>query len=75
MKDNSENLSELLAGDRIENSPSRFKMKTNGPRFFYVKPSLFEFKLMKERIYEMYQVNVIPDNSPAIRILRKLVFT
>ncbi|MBA0844316.1 hypothetical protein Goarm_001419 [Gossypium armourianum] len=57
-------------GDRIENSPYRFKMYTNETLIFLCqsgKLSADEFKLLKERIDEMYQVNLILDNLPAIR--------
>ncbi|KAL0337612.1 UNVERIFIED_CONTAM: Transmembrane 9 superfamily member 11 [Sesamum calycinum] len=61
-------------GDRIENSPYRFKMYTNETEVFLcqTKPlSGEEFKLLKQRIDEMYQVNVILDNLPAIRYTKK----
>ncbi|PPR96242.1 hypothetical protein GOBAR_AA24426 [Gossypium barbadense] len=72
VKDSAENLGELLMGDRIENSPYRFKMYTNETLIFLCqsgKLSADEFKLLKERIDEMYQVNLILDNLPAIRFL------
>ncbi|KAH6827573.1 Endomembrane protein 70 protein family [Perilla frutescens var. hirtella] len=74
IKDSAENLGELLMGDRIENSPYRFKMYTNETDIFLcqTKPlSAHEFKLLKKRIDEMYQVNVILDNLPAIRYTKK----
>ncbi|KAK4404243.1 Transmembrane 9 superfamily member 11 [Sesamum angolense] len=74
IKDSAENLGELLMGDRIENSPYRFKMYTNESDIFLcqTKPlSAEEFKLLKKRIDEMYQVNVILDNLPAIRYTKK----
>ncbi|XP_047941431.1 transmembrane 9 superfamily member 11-like [Salvia hispanica] len=74
IKDSAENLGELLMGDRIENSPYRFKMYTNETEIFLcqTKPlSGHEFKLLKKRIDEMYQVNVILDNLPAIRYTKK----
>ncbi|KAG6410464.1 hypothetical protein SASPL_128525 [Salvia splendens] len=74
IKDSAENLGELLMGDRIENSPYRFKMYTNETEIFLcqTKPlSGHEFKLLKKRIDEMYQVNVILDNLPAIRYTNK----
>ncbi|KAK3033186.1 hypothetical protein RJ639_036978 [Escallonia herrerae] len=74
VKDSAENLGELLMGDRIENSPYRFKMYTNETEIYLcqTKPlSGDEFKLMKKRIDEMYQVNLILDNLPAIRYTRK----
>ncbi|GAB2289131.1 Transmembrane 9 super member 11 [Dionaea muscipula] len=74
VKDSAENLGELLMGDRIENSPYRFKMYTNETEIFLCKTkplSVDEFKLMKKRIDEMYQVNLILDNLPAIRYAKK----
>ncbi|CAH9098687.1 unnamed protein product [Cuscuta epithymum] len=74
VKDSAENLGELLMGDRIENSPYRFKMRTNESEIFLCKTSALsadKFKILKERIDEMYQVNLILDNLPAIRYLNK----
>lgn len=74
VKDSAENLGELLMGDRIENSPYLFKMFTNDTEIFLCKSdplSADEFKLMKKRIDEMYQVNLILDNLPAIRYTKK----
>lgn len=74
IKDSAENLGELLMGDRIENSPYKFKMYTNQTEIFLcqTKPlSSEESKLLKKRIDEMYQVNVILDNLPAIRYVQK----
>ncbi|CAO2822542.1 unnamed protein product [Amaranthus hypochondriacus] len=74
VKDSAENLGELLMGDRIENSPYRLKMHTNETEIFLCKTSPLsadEFKLLKKRIDEMYQVNLILDNLPAIRYTKK----
>ncbi|KAJ0724343.1 putative nonaspanin (TM9SF) [Helianthus annuus] len=74
VKDSAENLGELLMGDRIENSPYKFKMHTNETEIFLcqTKPlSSDEFKLLTTRIDEMYQVNVILDNLPAIRYTKR----
>ncbi|XP_071715703.1 transmembrane 9 superfamily member 11-like [Rutidosis leptorrhynchoides] len=74
VKDSAENLGELLMGDRIENSPYKFKMHTNETEIFLcqTKPlSSHEFKLLTSRIDEMYQVNVILDNLPAIRYTKR----
>lgn len=74
VKDSAENLGELLMGDRIESSPYRFKMFTNETEIFACKTSPLsadEFKLLKKRIDEMYQVNLILDNLPAIRYTKK----
>ncbi|KAK9029602.1 hypothetical protein V6N11_026712 [Hibiscus sabdariffa] len=70
VKDSAENLGELLMGDRIENSPYKFKMYTNESDIFLCqtgKLSSDDFKLLSKRIDEMYQVNLILDNLPAIR--------
>ncbi|KZV14460.1 hypothetical protein F511_43074 [Dorcoceras hygrometricum] len=70
IKNSAENLGELLMGDRIENSPYRFKMYKNESDIFVCQSnplSAEHVKLLKERIDEMYQVNVILDNLPAIR--------
>ncbi|KAJ8753103.1 hypothetical protein K2173_017639 [Erythroxylum novogranatense] len=74
VKDSAENLGELLMGDRIENSPYRFKMYTNESDIFLCQSeplSSDDFKLLKKRIDEMYQVNLILDNLPAIRYTKK----
>eukprot|EP00262_Sarcandra_glabra_P015303 TRINITY_DN4683_c0_g1_i1.p1 TRINITY_DN4683_c0_g1~~TRINITY_DN4683_c0_g1_i1.p1 ORF type:complete len:658 (-),score=53.07 TRINITY_DN4683_c0_g1_i1:311-2284(-) len=74
VKDSAENLGELLMGDRIENSPYRFKMYTNESDIVLCRSdplSADNFKLLKERIDEMYQVNLILDNLPAIRYTKK----
>ncbi|KAM7265789.1 hypothetical protein ACFE04_003472 [Oxalis oulophora] len=74
VKDSAENLGELLMGDRIENSPYRFKMYTNESDIFLCKTDPLSgdsFALLKKRIDEMYQVNVILDNLPAIRYMKK----
>ncbi|PWA91874.1 Nonaspanin (TM9SF) [Artemisia annua] len=70
IKDSAENIGELLMGDRIENSPYRFKMFKNESEIVLCKPSALssdEFKTLRERIDEMYQVNLNLDNLPAIR--------
>lgn len=74
VKDSAENLGELLMGDRIENSPYRFKMHVNESEVFLCQTKALsgdEFKLWKSRIDEMYQVNVILDNLPAIRYTKR----
>ncbi|CAN8275530.1 unnamed protein product [Cochlearia groenlandica] len=74
IKDSAENLGELLMGDRIENSPYRFKMFRNESEIFLCqtdKLSSDSFKLLKKRIDEMYQVNPLLDNLPAIRYTKK----
>lgn len=74
IKDSAENLGELLMGDRIENSPYLFKMYKNQTDVFLCQTDPLtdeQFKTLKERIDEMYQVNLILDNLPAIRYTRK----
>ncbi|XP_050372114.1 transmembrane 9 superfamily member 11 [Argentina anserina] len=74
IKDSAENLGELLMGDRIENSPYKFKMHANESEIFMCKSGPLnadQFKLLKKRIDEMYQVNLILDNLPAIRYTSK----
>ncbi|KAK9076760.1 hypothetical protein SSX86_005094 [Deinandra increscens subsp. villosa] len=74
VKDSRENLGELLMGDRIENSPYKFKMHTNETEIFVcqTKPlSSDEYKLLTNRIDEIYQVNLILDNLPAIRYTKR----
>ncbi|XP_017700410.1 transmembrane 9 superfamily member 11-like [Phoenix dactylifera] len=74
IKDVAENLGELLMGDRIENSPYRFKMRANESDVFLCRSdplSADDFNLLKKRIDEMYQVNLILDNLPAIRYTKR----
>ncbi|XP_058067509.1 transmembrane 9 superfamily member 11 [Magnolia sinica] len=74
VKQSAENLGELLMGDRIENSPYKFSMYTNQTQIFLCQTeplSAKDFKLLKERIDQMYQVNLILDNLPAIRYTKK----
>ncbi|XP_042494792.1 transmembrane 9 superfamily member 11 [Macadamia integrifolia] len=74
VKDSAENLGELLMGDRIENSPYKFRMYTNETEIFQCKTdplSADDYKILTKRIDEMYQVNLILDNLPAIRYTKK----
>ncbi|KAF8407203.1 hypothetical protein HHK36_006330 [Tetracentron sinense] len=74
IKDSAENLGELLMGDRIENSPYRFLMYTNETEIFLCRSNPLSadgIKMLKKRIDEMYQVNLILDNLPAIRYTKK----
>ncbi|KAM0943461.1 putative nonaspanin (TM9SF) [Dioscorea sansibarensis] len=74
VKDSAENLGELLMGDRIENSPYRFKMFTNESDILLCRTDPLNadaLSLLKKRIDEMYQVNLILDNLPAIRYTKK----
>ncbi|KAM0835470.1 hypothetical protein ACQ4PT_062911 [Festuca glaucescens] len=74
VKDSAENLGELLMGDRIETSPYRFRMHANETDVLLCRSDPLSpgaFTLMKKRIDEMYQVNLILDNLPAIRYTKK----
>ncbi|KAK9725403.1 hypothetical protein RND81_05G141100 [Saponaria officinalis] len=74
VKDSDENLGEFLMDDRIENSPYRLKMFKNETEILLCKTnplSADEYKLFTTRIDEMYQVNVIIDNLPAIRYTKR----
>ncbi|XP_071703375.1 transmembrane 9 superfamily member 11-like [Rutidosis leptorrhynchoides] len=74
IKDSTENLGELLMGDRIENSPYRFKMYKNQTEIFLCKSNPLshdEYNTLTKRIDEMYQVNLNLDNLPAIRYMQK----
>ncbi|KAJ6813928.1 transmembrane 9 superfamily member 11-like [Iris pallida] len=74
IKDSAENLGELLMGDRIENSPYRFDMHVNATDVLLCRTDPLQksdFELLKKRIDEMYQVNLILDNLPAIRYTKK----
>ncbi|KAH7277641.1 hypothetical protein KP509_39G060600 [Ceratopteris richardii] len=68
-----ENLGELLMGDRIENSPYRFHMNVNESSIFLCttpKLSAATVKMLKQRISDIYQVNIMLDNLPAIRYVK-----
>ncbi|PIN22076.1 Endosomal membrane protein, EMP70 [Handroanthus impetiginosus] len=69
IKKSAENLGELLMGDQIDNSPYRFRMNINETVFLCTTPPLseYEVKLLKQRTRDMYQVNMILDNLPAMR--------
>ncbi|KAF2310501.1 hypothetical protein GH714_013096 [Hevea brasiliensis] len=74
IKYSAENLGGLLMGDRIENSPYRFRMPVNESEIFLCRTeplSAGNYNLLKKRIDEMYQVNLILDNLPAIRYTKK----
>ncbi|PKU77254.1 hypothetical protein MA16_Dca027748 [Dendrobium catenatum] len=74
IKDSAENLRELLMGDRIENSPYRFRMFTNESGLILCRIdslSATDLSLLKKRIDEMYQVNILLENLPAIRFTTK----
>ncbi|KAI8557948.1 hypothetical protein RHMOL_Rhmol04G0050700 [Rhododendron molle] len=69
IKKSAENLGELLMGDQIDNSPYRFRMNVNESVFICTTPPLseHEVKLLKQRTRDLYQVNMILDNLPAMR--------
>ncbi|CAH9126979.1 unnamed protein product [Cuscuta epithymum] len=69
IKKSAENLGELLMGDQIDNSPYRFRMNVNESVYLCTTPPLkdHEVKLLKQRTHDLYQVNMILDNLPALR--------
>ncbi|KAK6127005.1 hypothetical protein DH2020_039254 [Rehmannia glutinosa] len=69
IKKSAENLGELLMGDQIDNSPYRFRMNVNESLYICTTPPLSEneVKLLKQRTRDLYQVNMILDNLPAMR--------
>ncbi|KAM0040128.1 putative nonaspanin (TM9SF) [Helianthus debilis subsp. tardiflorus] len=69
IKKSAENLGELLMGDQIDNSPYRFRMNVNESVFLCTTRPLseHEVKLLKQRTHDLYQVNMILDNLPAMR--------
>ncbi|XP_021746247.1 transmembrane 9 superfamily member 12 [Chenopodium quinoa] len=69
VKKSAENLGELLMGDQIDNSPYRFRMNKNESVFLCITSQLNEqeVKLLKQRTRDLYQVNMILDNLPAMR--------
>ena len=69
IKKSAENLGELLMGDQIDNSPYRFRMNVNETIYLCTTNSLneHEVKLLKQRTRDLYQVNMILDNLPAMR--------
>ncbi|KAI5058909.1 hypothetical protein GOP47_0027079 [Adiantum capillus-veneris] len=72
-KHSPENLGELLMGDRIENSPYKFHMNVNESSVFLCTSSKLNadtVKMLKQRITDLYQVNIMLDNLPAIRYVR-----
>ncbi|KAK6151529.1 hypothetical protein DH2020_014164 [Rehmannia glutinosa] len=71
IKKSAENLGELLMGDQIDNSPYRFRMNVNESLYICTTPPLSEneVKLLKQRTRDLYQVNMILDNLPAMRVL------
>ncbi|XP_010252919.1 PREDICTED: transmembrane 9 superfamily member 12 [Nelumbo nucifera] len=69
IKKSAENLGELLMGDQIDNSPYRFRMNINESIYLCTTSPLNEqeVKLLKQRTRDLYQVNMILDNLPAMR--------
>ncbi|KAK1295871.1 hypothetical protein QJS10_CPB15g01248 [Acorus calamus] len=69
IKKSAENLGELLMGDQIDNSPYRFKVNVNESLYLCTTNPLSEHdvKLLKQRTRDLYQVNMILDNLPAMR--------
>lgn len=73
IKKSAENLGELLMGDQIDNSPYRFRMNVNETIYLCTTSSLNEHdvKLLKQRTRDLYQVNMILDNLPAMRFAKQ----
>lgn len=73
IKKSAENLGELLLGDQIDNSPYRFRMNVNETVYLCTTNSLNEneVKLLKQRTRDLYQVNMILDNLPAMRFAQQ----
>ncbi|KAL2938100.1 Transmembrane 9 superfamily member 12 [Bienertia sinuspersici] len=69
VRKSAENLGELLMGDQIDNSPYRFRMNKNESIFLCITSPLTEqeVKLLKQRTRDLYQVNMMLDNLPAMR--------
>uniref|UniRef100_A0A0D6QXN9 Transmembrane 9 superfamily member n=1 Tax=Araucaria cunninghamii TaxID=56994 RepID=A0A0D6QXN9_ARACU len=72
-KKSTENLGELLMGDEIETSPYLFHMNKNESLYLCTSKPLneHEVKILKQRIDDLYQVNVILDNLPAMRYTKQ----
>ncbi|GMI85661.1 hypothetical protein like AT4G12650 [Hibiscus trionum] len=73
IKKSAENLGELLMGDQIDNSPYRFRMNVNESLYLCTTSPLseHEVKLLKQRTLNLYQVNMILDNLPVMRIAKQ----
>ncbi|MCL7042901.1 hypothetical protein MKW94_022060 [Papaver nudicaule] len=73
IKKSAENLGELLMGDQIDNSPYRFNMNRNESLYLCTTNPLNdnEVKLLKQRTRDLYQVNMILDNLPALRYAKQ----
>ncbi|KAL2621947.1 hypothetical protein R1flu_002152 [Riccia fluitans] len=73
VKQVAENLGEVLMGDRIENSPYRFKMNVNESSVMLCLGHALddnEVKHFKQRIDDFYQINLILDNLPVTRFTK-----
>ncbi|XP_024366740.1 transmembrane 9 superfamily member 12 [Physcomitrium patens] len=69
-----ENIGELLMGDEIENSPYKFKMRTNQQNVKVCETSPLTEKDVKhfhQRIDDLYQVNLMLDNLPVTRYTKQ----
>lgn len=68
-----ENLGELLMGDQIESSPYIFHMNMNESVYLCTTKPLNEqeVKVLKQRIDDLYQVNLILDNLPVMRYTKQ----
>lgn len=73
VKKSAENLGELLMGDQIDNSPYIFHVNTNESLYLCTTHPLNEneVKLLKQRTRDLYQVNMILDNLPAMRFTQQ----
>ncbi|KAI7981511.1 Transmembrane 9 superfamily member 12 [Camellia lanceoleosa] len=73
IKESAENLGQLLMGDQILNSPDRFRLNVNESVFLCTTSPLseHEVKLLKQRTRDLYQVNMILDNLPAMRFAQQ----
>ncbi|KAF5948733.1 hypothetical protein HYC85_014690 [Camellia sinensis] len=73
IKNSAENLGRQLMGDQILNSPYRFRMNVNESVFLCTTSPLseHEVKLLKQRTRDLYQVNMILDNLPAMRFAQQ----
>ncbi|XP_068638183.1 transmembrane 9 superfamily member 12-like [Aristolochia californica] len=73
IKKSAENLGELLMGDQIDNTPYRFHMLKDESVYLCTTNPLteLEVKLLKQRTRDLYQVNMILDNLPAMRYAKQ----
>ncbi|PWA74423.1 Nonaspanin (TM9SF) [Artemisia annua] len=65
-----ENIGQLLMGDQIANSPYRFRMNVNESIYLCTTHALnkHEVKLLRQRTRDLYQVNMILDSLPVMRV-------